>query len=234
MLEVFDVHSYYGLSYILQGVSLRVGGGEIVALIGRNGAGKTTTLKSIMGIVKPAQGSVVFKGKELRGLKSYQIARLGIGYVPEDRRIYSNLTLTENIEMGQMKPGKRGAGWTIERIYELFPNLKALGGQRLGGNMSGGEQQLLAIARTLMGNPEFILLDEPSEGLAPIIVSTLANTINGIKAEGVNMLLSEQNMRFAQKIAERCYIIDRGKICFEGRIDELMSNEALLREHLTL
>lgn len=234
MLEIKDIHSYYGTSYILQGVSLKVETGEIVSLIGRNGAGKTTTLKSIMGIVRPAQGSIKFKGAEICGLKPYQIARLGLGYVPEDRRIYPDLTLKENLEVARMKPGLGETGWTFEKVYQFFPHLKTLGEGRLGSNMSGGEQQMLSIARTLMGNPEFILLDEPSEGLAPLIVSALADTVIEIKTEGVSILLSEQNMKFAIRTTTRSYVIDGGRISFEGTIEDFLQNEDIVREHIAL
>lgn len=234
MLEIKDIHSYYGSSYILQGVSLKVETGEVVSLIGRNGEGKTTTLKSIMGIVRPARGSIKFNGKEMCGLKPFQIARLGLGYVPEDRRIYPDLTMKENLEVAQIKAGFGEKRWTLEKIYQLFPHLKSLGEGRLGSNMSGGEQQMLSIARTLMGNPEFILLDEPSEGLAPLIVSALADTVIEIKTEGVSILLSEQNMRFAIKTTTRSYVIDGGRISFEGTIEDLMQNEDIVREHIAL
>ncbi|MBL7212067.1 MAG: ABC transporter ATP-binding protein [Desulfobacteraceae bacterium] len=234
MLEIKDIHSYYGSSYILQGVSLKIKRSEVVSLVGRNGAGKTTTLKSIMGIVRPAQGSVKFKGAEICGLKPYQIARLGLGYVPEDRRIYPNLTLKENLEVAQIKLGSSKTKWNFEKVYQFFPQLKALGEGRLGSNMSGGEQQMLTIARTLMGNPEFILLDEPSEGLAPLVVSALADAVNEIKVEGVSILLSEQNMKFATKTTTKSYVIDGGKISFEGTIEDLMKNEELVKEHITL
>jgi branched-chain amino acid transport system ATP-binding protein len=229
MLNVENIHSYYTSSYILQGISLKAGKNEIVSLIGRNGAGKTTTLKSI-----PKTGSIKFKNKEICGLKPFQIARLGLGYVPEERRIYPHFTLRENLEIAQIKLSARERGRTYEKIYTLFPQLKAMGESRLGSNMSGGEQQMLAIARTLMGNPEFILLDEPSEGLAPIVVANLANAINEIKNEGVSILLSEQNMRFAQKTTTRCYVIAGGRITFEGTIDELMGDEELVRQHITI
>jgi len=234
MLEIKDIHSYYGSSYILQGVSLKIKRGEVVSLVGRNGAGKTTTLKSIMGIVRPAQGSIIFKGTEICGFKPFQVARIGLGYVPEDRRIYPTLTLRENLEVAQIKFRSGEKGWTFEKIYQLFPHLKALGERRLGSNMSGGEQQMLAIARTLMGAPQFILLDEPSEGLAPLVVAALADIVNEIKAAGVSILLSEQNMRFATKTTTRSYVIDGGKISFEGTIEDLMENEGLVKEHITL
>ncbi len=187
-----------------------------------------------MGIVRPAQGSVKFKGAEICGLKPYQIARLGLGYVPEDRRIYPNLTLKENLEVAQIKLGSSKTKWNFEKVYQFFPQLKALGEGRLGSNMSGGEQQMLTIARTLMGNPEFILLDEPSEGLAPLVVSALADAVNEIKVEGVSILLSEQNMKFATKTTTKSYVIDGGKISFEGTIEDLMKNEELVKEHITL
>ncbi|MFH1240794.1 MAG: ABC transporter ATP-binding protein [Pseudomonadota bacterium] len=234
MLEINDIHSYYGSSYILQGVSLNVEMREVVSLIGRNGAGKTTTLKSIMGIVRPAQGSIKFKGTEICGLKPHQIARIGLGYVPEDRRIYPNLTLKENLEVAQIKPCLGENKWNFEKVYQLFPQLRALREGRLGSNMSGGEQQMLTIARTLMGNPEFILLDEPSEGLAPLVVSALAEAVNEIRAQGVSILLSEQNMKFATKTTTRSYLIDGGKISFEGTIEDLMKNEGLVKQHITL
>lgn len=234
MLEVQDIHSYYGSSYILKGISLKIKSGEAVALIGRNAAGKSTTLKSIIGIVRPASGSIRFKEIEICGLKPSRIARLGMGYVPEDRRIYPNLTLKENLEIGQIKLKAGDKKWDFEKVYQLFPALKALEEGRLGSNMSGGEQQMLAIARTLMGNPEFMLLDEPSEGLAPLVISMLADVVNEIKGEGVSILLSEQNMRFAMKTTTTSYVIDRGKISFEGPLEDLMKNEELMREHITL
>jgi branched-chain amino acid transport system ATP-binding protein len=234
ILEVKDIHSYYGSSYVLQGVSLKVEAGEAVSLIGRNGAGKTTSLKSIMGIVKPAKGSIKFKGTEICGLEPYQIARLGLGYIPEDRRIYPTLTIKENLEIGQIKPGMLSKRWTVEKVYQLFPRLKAMGDKRLGSNMSGGEQQMLTIARTLMGNPEFVLLDEPSEGLAPLVVSTLVEVLNELRTEGITLLLAEQNIKFAKKTSTKSYLMDGGKICFEGMIGDLMTNEALVRKHISL
>lgn len=234
MLEIQDVHSYYGSSYVLKGVSLKVKVGEVVSLIGRNGAGKTTTLKSVMGIVRPARGSIRFKGRETCGLRSFRIAQLGMGYVPEDRRIYSDLTLKENLLVAQIKTTAGERKWNLKRIYQLFPQLEKLGEDRLGSNMSGGEQQMLAIARTLMGNPEFILLDEPSEGLAPIVVSLLANTVNELRKEGLSILLSEQNVKFAMKTATKSYVIDQGLISFEGTIEDLMKDEELVRKYITM
>jgi branched-chain amino acid transport system ATP-binding protein len=234
MLEIKDIHSYYGTSYILQGVSLKVEKGEVVSLIGRNGAGKTTTLKSIMGIVRPARGSIEYNGTDISGLKPFQIARLGMGYVPEDRRIYPDMTIRENLEVAQIKVRSGKTRWPLEKIHQFFPHLKSLGKGRLGSHMSGGEQQMLSIARTLMGNPDFILLDEPSEGLAPLIVSALADTVIEIKAEGISILLSEQNMKFAVKTTTKSYVIDGGRISFEGAIEDLMQNEDIVRDHIAI
>jgi branched-chain amino acid transport system ATP-binding protein len=234
MLEVRDVHSYYGSSHILKGVTLRISPGETVALVGRNGAGKTTTLKSIMGIIRPAKGSIRFKDVEICGLEPFKIARLGIGYVPEDRRIYPALTLKENLLVAQIKRFSGARKWNLGKIYELFPPLRMLGEDRIGSSMSGGEQQMLAIARTLMGNPEFLLLDEPSEGLAPLIVSLLAESINKLRDEGLSVLLSEQNMRFVMKTTSRCYVIDRGTIPFEGATEKLLGDEGLIRKYVTV
>lgn len=234
MLDVQEIHSYYGSSYILQGISLRVNEGEVVSLIGRNGVGKTTALKSIIGIVRPARGSIKYKGVEISHLKTFQIARLGIGYVPEDRRIYPELTLKENLEIPRVKLSLGKRRWNVEKVYELFPHLKGIGERRLGSNLSGGEQQMLSIARTLMGNPEFMLLDEPSEGLAPLVVSMLAGAVNEIKKEGLSILLSEQNMRFAIRTTTRAYVIDVGRIFFEGTIEDLQKNEEMMRKHITV
>jgi branched-chain amino acid transport system ATP-binding protein len=234
VLDVQEIHSYYGSSYILQGISLRVNEGEVVSLIGRNGVGKTTALKSIMGIVRPARGSIKYKGVEISHLKTFQIARLGIGYVPEDRRIYPELTVRENLEIPQVGLSSRGKRWNFEKVFELFPHLKGIEERRIGSNLSGGEQQMLSIARTLMGNPEFILLDEPSEGLAPVVVSMLASAVNEIRKEGVSILVSEQNMRFAMKTTTRAYVIDGGRIFFEGTIEDLQKNEEMMRKHLAV
>jgi branched-chain amino acid transport system ATP-binding protein len=234
MLVVQDLHSYYGTSHILQGISLDLKRGEIVSLLGRNGAGKTTTLKSIMGIIHEKKGSVKYKGIELSRRKAFEIARLGIGYVPEDRRIYSEFTLGENLEIARRKSKDAVITWDAEKIYGLFPHLKKLGERRLGREMSGGEQQMLTIGRTLMGNPELLLLDEPSEGLAPIVVSMLAKSVLEIRNSGISILLSEQNTRFALKTAERAYVIDDGKIFFGGTIGELQKSEEVMKRHIIL
>ena len=231
MLKVNDIHCYYGSSYILHGISLEVNEGEVVCLLGRNGAGKTTTLKSIMGIVHPRRGGITYQGINITGMKPYQIARLGIGYVPEDRRIFSDLTIMENLEIGQ-RDVSHGL-WNADKMFELFPVL----GERRDNKaryLSGGEQQMLTIARALMGNPQFLLLDEPSTGLAPLLVLELAQIVGELKERGMSVLVSEQNSRFAAKVAERVYIIDENIIAFEGSIDDLMKSEQKLRKHLVI
>lgn len=231
MLEVEDLHTYYGTSHILQGISLRVDEGRFVCLLGRNGAGKTTTLKSIMGIVHPARGSIKYREQSIMGKASDKIAQLGIGYVPEDRRIYPAFSVMENLEIGQQ--GGRKGEWDTDKVLQLFPKLKELT-KRRGEQLSGGEQQMLTIARTLMANPEFLLLDEPSEGLAPIIVSALATAMGELKKHGISTLLSEQNARFAVKVADWVYVIDGGRIIFEGTVDDLLSSKDRLRRYLAL
>lgn len=233
ILEVKDIHTYYGMSHILFGVSLSVKKGEVVALLGRNGAGKTTTLRSIMGLTPPKSGSIVFKGREIVGLPPYAIARLGIGFVPEDRRIFPDLSVLENLDVARKDgPDGRG-GWDVEKVFDYFPKLKALQHRR-GGTLSGGEQQMLTIARTLMGNPELLLLDEPSEGLAPLIVRALEELIQKLKTEGMTILLAEQNVRFVSRLADRAYIIDDGRIPYEGRIEELWRNEEIKKRYLAV
>jgi branched-chain amino acid transport system ATP-binding protein len=216
LLAIKELNTYYGKSHILQGVSLEVDGGEIVCLLGRNGVGKTTTLKSIIGLVPPQAGEVLFKGQNIAQLPPYTIAKLGVGFVPEDRRIFPTLTVRENLLMGE-KPGRKGSenGWTIEKVYEYFPALKAREKQK-GAHLSGGEQQMLTIARTLMGTPEVLLIDEPTEGLAPKIVETVEKVIQDIHQRGISVLLVEQNMRVALRLAGRIYVISKGKIVFQG------------------
>jgi branched-chain amino acid transport system ATP-binding protein len=222
MLEVEGIHTFYGLSHILFGVSLRVEPGEVVCLLGRNGAGKTTTLKSIMGLTPPKQGSIRFKGKEISGKEPYLLARKGIGYVPDERRIFADLTVGENLEIAARK-AKRAEGWDEERVYELFPALKEIE-SRQGGCLSGGEQKMLAIARALMGNPELLLLDEPTEGLAPMLVRALEEQIKKLRESGLTVLLAEQNVRSALRLGDRGYIIDNGQIRYQGSIEELREN----------
>lgn len=233
LLDIENLAASYGRAQVLFGLSFQLHAGEVVALVGRNGAGKTTTLKAIMGLVSAKAGRLSFKGQPLIGLPTYRIARLGLGYVPEDRRIFTDLTVEENLEVGR-REGRTGLSpWTPDRLFRLFPNLSEMRGRR-GNQMSGGEQQMLSIARTLMGNPEAILLDEPSEGIAPVIVQMMAEAIRAMKAEGVAVLLSEQNWAFAAGISDSACVIERGEIRFQGPMAELRANAALRAEALGL
>jgi branched-chain amino acid transport system ATP-binding protein len=233
MLLVKDLHAYYGRAHILQGVSLDAKAGEVVALLGRNGAGKSTALKAIMGLVPPARGEVSFDGTRIDRLPPYRIARMGLGYVPEERRIFTELTVMENLEVGRQPERDDAPAWDEDKLFDLFPNLGRMR-ERPGGRMSGGEQQMLTIARTLMGNPRCLLLDEPSEGLAPIIVEQMAHAIRALKAEGLCVLLCEQNLRFCQAIADRLYIIEKGQIRFGGNSVELAGNPSLREQYLSV
>lgn len=233
MLQVTDLHAHYGRAHILQGVSLEAKAGEVVALLGRNGAGKSTTLKAIMGLVPPSKGEVSFTGMRVERLPPYRIARLGLGYVPEERRIFSDLSVMENLEVGRQAARPDAPTWTPDKLFALFPNLAEMRG-RPGGRMSGGEQQMLTIARTLMGNPKCVLLDEPSEGLSPIIVEQMAQSIRALKAEGLSVLLCEQNLHFSQAVADRAYIIEKGQIRFGGTMVELTSNASLREQYLSV
>ncbi|HIC89091.1 MAG TPA: ABC transporter ATP-binding protein, partial [Anaerolineae bacterium] len=217
MLEVEGIHTFYGLSHILFGVSLRVEPGEVVCLLGRNGAGKTTTLRSIMGLTPPRRGSIRFKGEEITGKQPYLLARKGLGYAPDDRRVFADLTVAENLEIAARK-AKTDRGWDKERVYELFPALREIE-SRKAGCLSGGEQKMLAIARALMGNPELLLLDEPTEGLAPALVHALEERIRKLKETGLTVLLAEQNVRSALRLSDRGYIIDNGQIRYQGSAD---------------
>jgi len=230
MLEVEGIHTYYGLSHILFDVSIRVPAGEIVCLLGRNGAGKSTTMKSIMGLTPPRKGSIRFKGKEIVGKKPFQIARLGIGYVPDDRRVFADLTVGENLEISERKRGVDG-GWNTERVYAFFPALGHIDGRK-AGFLSGGEQQMLTIARALMTNPEFLLLDEPTEGLAPIVVRLLEEQIGTLRDQGLTVLLAEQNQKVALGLSDRGYVIDNGSIKYHASIQELRENEEVRRKYL--
>lgn len=234
MIVVKDIHSYYGKSHILHGVSLELKQGELVCLLGRNGVGKSTTLKSIMGIVRPTQGSIRFDGKELVGSQPYQIARLGVGYVPEDRRIFKSLTVHENLLMGTQKAKNSGSAkrvWTIDKIYEIFPNLRERRSNK-GSHLSGGEQQMLTVARTLMGNPKLILVDEPTEGLAPLIVKDVLEMLAAIRKSGVTVLMVEQNFKAAIKVADRFYIMAKGQMVFEGGMAALLAAEDVRKNYL--
>lgn len=231
MLEVNEIHTYYGTSHILFGVSLAVAKGEAVCLLGRNGAGKTTTLRSIMGLSLARSGSITFEGVEVRGKPAHFIARLGLGYVPDDRRIFADLTVRENLLVAMKGGNDRQQGWTVERVYALFPTLRNLDSHR-GGHLSGGEQQMLAIGRTLMTNPRFLLLDEPAEGLSPLVVRALQEQIQTLKEQGMTILLSEQNVRFAMELSERAYVIDKGAIRYQGSIKDLAENKQVRERYL--
>jgi branched-chain amino acid transport system ATP-binding protein len=233
MLKVEAINAFYGKAQILFNLSLEVSEGEVAVLLGRNGAGKTTSLKSIMGMIPVLSGRTTFNKKRIDNLAPYKICGLGLGYVPEDRRIFSRLTILENLEVAKQPSRKGLKPWTAERLFELFPNIGEKPGQ-YGGNLSGGEQQMLAIARSLMGNPDFLLLDEPSEGLAPLIVKVLGEFIEVIKKEGMTVLLSEQNTKFALKHADRAYILDNGSIKYEGSITELEQNEEIKKRYLAV
>ena len=233
-LELRGVHTHYETSHILFDVSLQVNQGESVCLLGRNGAGKTTTLKSIMSLAPPSAGSISFNGINLVGRPPYEIAQLGVGYVPDERLIFPDLTVRENLEIAI----KRGAGgapaqWTVDRIYELFPVLQPLDA-RLGGYLSGGEQQMLTIGRTLMGNPSLLLLDEPVEGVAPVVVQELTRKIKALKTMGLTILFAEQNMHFATEISDRAYVIEKGSIRFHGTMQELAANAEVKRKYLMI
>jgi branched-chain amino acid transport system ATP-binding protein len=233
MLKVSAINSYYGQAHILADVSLEVKAGEVVVLLGRNGAGKSTTLKSIIGLLRPKSGSVQFREDRIERRSPFQIARLGLGYVPEDRRIFTDLTVLENLEVGRQAARVGAPTWDFQKIGALFPNLRDMP-DRLGGRMSGGEQQMLTIGRTLMGNPLCILLDEPSEGVAPVIVDQMAEAIRGLKAAGVAILLSEQNLHFAMEVADRAYIIEKGRIRFQGTMTELSANSQIQAQYLAV
>ena len=229
MLELDNVHAYYGDSHVLHGVSLRVAQGEVVGLLGRNGAGKTTTLLTIMGYVRCREGTIAYKGARVDGLRPHLIVRRGIGFVPQERRIFSSLTVHENLTVGEPR---RGQGrWTLKDIFEIFPNLEARK-KHLGSNLSGGEQQMLAIARALMLDPSLLLLDEPSEGLAPMIVEKIVKVLREVKNKGLPILLIEQNLHTALELADRHCILSKGEICYRGSSKELKADEAVKSRYL--
>jgi branched-chain amino acid transport system ATP-binding protein len=231
MLELENINAYYGESHILRGVSLSVRDGEVVCLLGRNGVGKTTTILTIMGYLKPRAGRIVYKGREIGALPPYAVARLGFGFVPQERGIFPSLTVREHLTVFARAGDKRR--WTLERIFGLFPNLKQRE-HNLGFQLSGGEQQMLSIARALMLNPSLLLLDEPSEGLAPMIVREIISVIRNLKGEGLAILLVEQNLRTALALADRHHVMNKGEICFTGSSAELEHNEFVLRTYLSV
>ncbi|APT56100.1 ABC transporter ATP-binding protein [Roseomonas gilardii] len=233
MLEVVDLVGGYGRARILQGLSFRVGAGELVMLLGRNGAGKSTTLKTIMGLLRAESGGIRFGGREITGWEPHRIARAGLGYVPEERRIFADLTVMENLEVGRQAPREGLPPWTPERLFALFPNLGRMR-DRPGGRMSGGEQQMLTIARTLMGNPRLLLLDEPGEGLAPVIVEQMAQAVLRLKAEGLTILLAEQNPHFARGVADRAVVLEKGRAVWSGAPEALAADEAVRRRYLAV
>jgi branched-chain amino acid transport system ATP-binding protein len=232
LLELRGVETYYGDSHILFDLTLDVEEGEVVCLLGRNGAGKSTTLKSITGLVPPRAGRITLRGRELSALPPFRIARLGIGYVPEERRIFGNLTVRENLEVAR-KTWATGATWTAERVFGLFPHLRSLG-ERQAGRLSGGEQQMLTIARTLMGSPDVLLLDEPSEGLAPLVVQMLGEQLGGLKRTGLTMILAEQNVHFVSELGDRVYVLEKGTVRYQGTMPEFLANDAVRRAHLAI
>ncbi|WP_170423722.1 ABC transporter ATP-binding protein [Ruegeria arenilitoris] len=233
MLDVQNLGAWYGRAQILNGISLSVGENEVVALMGRNGAGKSTTMKSIMGLVRHIDGTIRYADRDIQGNAPHVICRAGMGYVPEDRRIFGDLTIEENLEVGRRAPRPDAPEWTQEHLFELFPNL-AERRKNLGKQLSGGEQQMLTIARTLMGNPKLVLLDEPSEGIAPVIVEQMARVIAELKREGLSVLISEQNLHFARIVSDRAYIIEKGEMRFEGSFADLDDNPEISNTYLAV
>jgi len=233
ILEVENIHTAYEQIRVLFGISFQVDQGQVVTLLGRNGVGKTTTLRSIMGLTPPQSGSIKWMGKDITGLRPYQIARLGIGFAAEDRRIFSDLTVWENLDVAIKRSEKTKSQWDMDRVYDLFPALENLRDRR-GGYLSGGEQQMLTIARALMGNPTLLLLDEPSEGLAPVIVQQLGVQISRLKGEGMTILLSEQNSEFSLGLSDRVTILEKGEVRFDGSVEEFMKDEETCRAFLTV
>ena len=238
MLAVENLRAWYGAAQILFDLTFEVRAGEVVAFMGRNGAGKSTTLRTIMGLMAHRAGTVRFNERDISRLKPFEIARLGLGYTPEDRRIFSDLTVLENLDIGRQPPrtfadGRPAPSWTPERLFALFPNLAEMG-DRLGSRMSGGEQQMLTVARSLMGNPLLVLLDEPSEGVAPLIVEQMATTIVELKKEGLSVLLSEQNIHFAELVSDRVYVLEKGQLQWQGAMSDLVHDVAAQRSLLSV
>jgi branched-chain amino acid transport system ATP-binding protein len=237
-LAAENLNAWYGAAQVLYDVSFTIGRGEVVALMGRNGAGKSTTMKAVMGLMARRGGTVRVNGRDVSKLRPFEIARLGVGFVPEDRRIFSDLTVEENLDTGRQPPrrfedGAEAPNWTLDALFRLFPNLAELRA-RPGARMSGGEQQMLTIARTLMGNPLIVLLDEPSEGIAPLIVEAIAGTIIELKKRGLSILLSEQNVGFARLVSDRAYMLEKGQICWQGTMAQLADDTEVQRAYLTL
>jgi branched-chain amino acid transport system ATP-binding protein len=232
LLAIEGLHAAYGLSRVLFGICLQVEAGECVCLLGRNGVGKTTTMRSVMGFLQPTSGCILWKGTNIAGWPPHRVARAGIGFVPEDRRVFAELTVWENLDVAA-RAARRHGKWTIDAVYELFPILRELGSRR-GGFLSGGEQQMLTIARTLMGNPELLLLDEPSEGLAPLVVETLLHNISALKQQGVTILLAEQGVDFSLALADRVYVLEKGRIRHTGPAAELRNDQELRNRLLSL
>ncbi len=233
ILEIEEIDTFYGQSHVLQGISLSIDEGEVVSLLGRNGVGKTTTLRSIMGLTPPIRGSIKFQGKEITGKQSFEIARLGIGYVPDDRRIFPDLTTFENLEIARRMSRKKHGFWNIGTVCDLFPVLRELGSSK-GTHLSGGEQKMLAIGRALMKNPDIILLDEPAEGLAPLVVRNLMEATKRIRDEGITILLADQNLKFCKGVAERGYILEKGLVQHQGTMKEIWENEEVVRRYLVV
>ncbi len=238
LLSAKGLNAWYGAAHILFDVDLQVNRGEVVALMGRNGAGKSTTLKTLMGLLAKRKGTIQFLGKDVSKADPHDVARAGLGYVPEDRRVFADLTVMENLEVGRQPPrhwadGSAAPVWTPEKLFKLFPNLGEMP-DRPGGRMSGGEQQMLTVARTLMGNPYLVLLDEPSEGVAPVIVEQMAQMILELKAQGVSILLSEQNMHFAELVSDRAYVLEKGQIRYQASMAELAADEDVRRAYLSV
>ena len=238
LLKAAGLQAWYGAAQILYDVDIEVQRGEVVALMGRNGAGKSTTLKAVMGMLAKRKGAISFRGHDISATEPHHAARLGLGFVPEDRRVFTDLSVMENLEVGRQparawSDGSAAPVWTPGRLFELFPNLGEMP-DRPGGRMSGGEQQMLTVARTLMGNPYLVLLDEPSEGVAPLIVEQMANMILALKSQGVSILLSEQNMHFAALVSDRAYVLEKGQIRFHGSMAELQNNEDVRRAYLSV
>ncbi len=233
ILNVSGLNAFYGRAHILFDVNLKVKRGEVVALMGRNGAGKSTTMKAIMGMLNRTQGEISFVGENIRQAPPHTIAKMGMGFVPEDRRIFTDLTVLENLEVGMQPPREGAPHWSAQKLFELFPNLGEMP-NRPGGQMSGGEQQMLTVSRTLMGNPYLVLLDEPSEGVAPVIVEQMAEMIIELKKQGLTILLSEQNLQFADLVCDRAYVLENGHIRFEGSMEELSANDEVRRNYLSV